>query len=106
MGVASWRVFKAGGGVVPLGLYGLQLGLNFLWTPLFFQMHNLKAASVDITALLGVLGATVVEFNKVDSVAAGLLVPYLGWTAFATALTWNIMLNNPPKKNDESQKNE
>lgn len=29
------------------------------------------------------------------AVAAQLLIPYLGWVSFATALTINIMQNNP-----------
>jgi len=65
-----------------------------MWTPLFFKMHNLKAASVDISVLLGVLGFTLYEFNKVDKVATTLMVPYLMWTSFAAVLTWNIYLNN------------
>ncbi len=44
--------------------------------------------------LLGVLAATIVEFNKVDPFAAQLLLPYLGWTTFATALTYWIGLHN------------
>jgi tryptophan-rich sensory protein len=31
MGVASHRVWKAGGGPLPLGLYATQLALNFVW---------------------------------------------------------------------------
>lgn len=31
MGVAAWRVWKAGGGALPLGLYAAQLALNFAW---------------------------------------------------------------------------
>ncbi|KAL4458998.1 hypothetical protein ABPG75_013863 [Micractinium tetrahymenae] len=101
MGVAAHRVWQAGGGPLPLGLYAAQLALNFAWSPLFFKAHNLKAAAVDITALLGVLGATIYEFNKVDTLAAQLLIPYLGWVSFATALTYNILANNPePPKPD------
>lgn len=95
MGVASHRVWQAGGGPLPLGLYAAQLALNFAWSPLFFKAHNLKAAAVDITALVGVLGATIYEFSKVDTLAAQLLIPYLGWVSFATALTYNILQNNP-----------
>ena len=46
-------------------------------------------------ALLGVLSATIVEFNKVSPDAAKLLLPYLGWTTFAAALTLDIWKRNP-----------
>ena len=88
MGVASHRVASVAGWTSkPLVLYGVQLVLNFLWSPLFFRWHKLGTAAVDITALLGVLYATMVEFGKVDTLSAQLLVPYLGWSCYATALT-------------------
>lgn len=33
---------------VPLTVYGLQLLLNFMWTPLFFKLHKLDWATADI----------------------------------------------------------
>lgn len=98
IGVASWRVYAAGGGALPLGLYATQLLLNFAWSPLFFKAHRLDLAAYDITALAGMIVATIVAFNKVDPMAAALMVPYLGWSSFATALTWNIYTNNPDQR--------
>lgn len=46
-------------------------------------------------ALLGVLGATIIEFKKVSPTAAYLLLPYLAWTTYATALTASIYQKNP-----------
>lgn len=95
MGIASWRVWKAGGGPLPLGLYSLQLVLNLAWSPIFFKLHKLGAASLEISVLLGVLAATMVEFAKVDQTAALMMVPYAGWTSFAAALTFTIWKLNP-----------
>lgn len=46
MGCASYLVYRAGGGFnettqLPFILYGTQLALNFIWTPLFFVKHDL-----------------------------------------------------------------
>ena len=95
MGVASHRVASIVGWTSkPLVLYASQLVLNFLWSPLFFKWHKLGAAAADITVLLGVVYATIVEFGAVDVLSAQLLVPYLCWSCYATALTYNIWLNN------------
>lgn len=96
MGVASHRIYQQTGlWSKPMALYAIQLVLNLAWNPLFFKSHRLDAASLDITALVGFLGATIVEFEKYDVVASRLLMPYMGWSLFATALTYNIWLNNP-----------
>ncbi len=82
MGVASHRVWAAGGGPLPLGLYAAQLVLNLAWTPLFFKAHNLKAATVDITG--GTLGAVTVRF--VAPVCAWCAVA--GWLGVSAGALW------------------
>lgn len=98
MGYSGWRVIhQAGAGRRAAQLWGLQLGLNFAWQPLFFNRHALKVALGDIIALDLAIVATALEFRKFDKNAAAMLLPYLAWTTFATALNYNIMANNPPQ---------
>jgi translocator protein len=53
-----------------------------------------KRASLVIIALLdGVLAAEIFTLRRADPVAASLLAPYLGWSAFATAL--NAAVSDP-----------
>lgn len=103
MGYSSYLVWKSGGGAVPLTLYGIQLVLNLAWSPLFFKQHEIGFALADITALLGVLTATVVKFHAVDPAAAYIMLPYLGWTTFATVLTIDIYRRNPDKRGKMSE---
>jgi benzodiazapine receptor len=104
MGYASYLVWKEGGGSLPLTLYGIQLVLNLAWSPLFFKKHEIGFALLDITALLGVLGATIIEFNKVSPTASYLLLPYLAWSSYATALTASIYKKNPQARGSQSEK--
>lgn len=97
MGVASWRVWSAGGGEHPLALYAVQLVLNLAWSLLFFRAKSLTWALLDITALWGVLLTTVAAFFKVDRVAGALMLPYLAWVSFAGVLTATLYVQNPDK---------
>jgi tryptophan-rich sensory protein len=67
-------------------LYGLQLGLNALWSILFFGRRAPLAALVEISLLWVAIVLTIVAFARISRVAALLLVPYLLWTTFATVL--------------------
>ncbi|KAH6902027.1 TspO/MBR-related protein, partial [Coprinopsis sp. MPI-PUGE-AT-0042] len=96
MGYTAHRFYTTGitslnPGTVALARYGaslytLQLGLNLLWTPLFFGFNKPILAAVDIVALGGTVGYMAYTYGEVDKTCAWLSVPYLGWLSFATYL--------------------
>jgi tryptophan-rich sensory protein len=57
-------------------------------------MHLVGVALVDILALLVAIILCIRAFHRVDRIAAWLMVPYLLWVCFATALNAAIMLLN------------
>ncbi|HSD14612.1 MAG TPA: TspO/MBR family protein [Flavobacterium sp.] len=69
-----------------LQFFAIQLGLNILWTYLFFGLHNPLLALVEIALLWLMIFETYVVFKRVDKIAAILLLPYLAWVGFATIL--------------------
>ena len=87
MGIAAWRVWRTGRGRVPLALHGTQLGLNAAWPAVFFSARARRAALTVIAALDAVLAAEIITAARRDRLAAALLVPYLAWSLYATALT-------------------
>nr|WP_278259833.1 TspO/MBR family protein [Nocardioides convexus] len=64
------------------------------WTPLFFAADRYGWALVDIVALLVGVGVTIALFARRSPLAAWLLVPYVAWVAFATALNLAIVVLN------------
>ncbi|WP_408898537.1 TspO/MBR family protein [Nocardioides sp. R1-1] len=92
--VAGWLAWRAGAGPLALGAWVVQLLLNVAWTPLFFAAGRYGWALVDIVALLVAIVAVVVLFGRASRAAAWLLVPYLLWVAFATALNAAIVALN------------
>lgn len=98
MAVAAWLVWRERGFTRArgaLGLFLLQLGANALWSWLFFAWHRGGLAFADIVLLLGLIVATVIAFARIRRAAAWLLVPYLAWVCFATALNWSVWQRNP-----------
>ena len=93
MGGAAWLVWAQGGFArqrVPLTLFLLQLVLNGVWEPLFFGAHQIAWALVDSALLWAVIALTLLMFSRVSRYAAALLIPYLMWVSFATALNFTL----------------
>lgn len=98
MGTAAWLVWRQAGWAgasLALSLFLVQLVCNALWSWFFFAWRRGALALGGIVVLLGLIVATIVAFARVRGLAAVLLVPYLAWVAFATALTYAIWRMNP-----------
>ncbi|HEX8563643.1 MAG TPA: TspO/MBR family protein [Flavobacterium sp.] len=70
--------------------FAIQLGLNALWSVLFFGFKNPLLALIEIVILWLMIYETFVKFTKVDKIAGYLLIPYLMWVAFAAVLNASI----------------
>lgn len=73
----------------------VQLLLNLVWSPVFFALHDIALALATIVALDVAVLLTIALFWRVRPLAALLLLPYLAWILFATALTWQFLQLNP-----------
>jgi tryptophan-rich sensory protein len=95
MAVAVWRI----GSADPrrrraVALFYVQHVLNAIWSPVFFGLEMPGLGLLVIVMLLVTLAATVVVFWRLDRLAGLLLVPYLGWVCYATALNTAIVALN------------
>ena len=97
MAIAAWLVWRGGlhANRSALTLYGVQLVLNCLWSWLFFGWRQGAWAFVDIVILWILILATLVSFWRIRPLAGALLVPYLVWVSFATALNFAVWQMNP-----------
>ena len=103
MGIAAWLVWRAQPATPEdsasrrrgLALFVGQLVLNALWTWLFFAWRQGAMAFGEIVLLWLAVAITAWYFSRVRPLAAYLLVPYLGWVSYATALTWAVWQRNP-----------
>jgi len=98
MGISLYLVLKSGmanplvrQGIV---LFAIQLGANFLWSVLFFGMHAILFAFLEILILFGLIAAMMITFFHITKPAGWLLVPYLCWVAIAAVLNATIWVLN------------
>jgi tryptophan-rich sensory protein len=97
MGIAAWLVWRVAGfraAKVALTLFLMQLALNALWSWLFFAWHRGALAFADIVVLWVLIVATLIAFWRIRPLAGALLVPYLVWVSFASALNYVLWQRN------------
>ena len=98
MGISFYLIWKQNWKTKELKTAGLyffaQLFLNFIWSPVFFGLRNPVLGLVVIVALWFVLLVTMKKFYSLSRNAFYLLVPYLVWVSFATALNFAIVVLN------------
>jgi len=98
MALAAWLVWRQRGwrgARAALTLYLVQLAANALWTWLFFVAREGALAFVEALLLAALVAATTATFWRVRPLAGVLLLPYLGWVTFASALTYSVWQRNP-----------
>ena len=94
MGIALFLVWKSDSSDIlkktAIALFAIQLILNFFWSFIFFNQHQIGWALVEIIAMWIFILLTIFAFGNVSKLAAWLLVPYISWVSFATILNYTI----------------
>jgi benzodiazapine receptor len=94
MGIALYLVWKSDAiksiKKTAILCFEIQLILNFCWSFIFFNQHQMGMAFVDILLLLFFIIATIFSFKKISLTAAWLMLPYLLWVGFAACLNYTI----------------
>ncbi len=98
MGIGAARVYLA----YPsderskgLFFFVLQLAANFLWSFIFFRAQAFGFAFIWILFLWILILGMILNYSKVDRLAAYLQIPYLIWVTFAAYLNLGVFILNP-----------
>jgi len=98
MGVSIYLIWKQGWQkkkTRAAGKYFLaQLGLNLIWSPIFFGLRAPLLGLIVIVAMWVFIAKTLQQFYPLSRTAFYLLVPYLLWVSFATLLNGAIVVLN------------
>ena len=77
-----------------LWIYGVQLVLNILWNPLFFNFHWTGLALIEIILLVFVVGFMAIKAKPYLPQLTWLLTPYVIWLTIAITLNAYALQNN------------
>lgn len=97
MGVGLYSILSAAPSVErtkALRIFWIQLGLNSIWSFIFFTFHELAWSFLEILLIWGAIVWMIVAFYKVNKTAALLQIPYLMWVSFASVLNGTIWYLN------------
>lgn len=97
MGISSVRIWQSKPSAErsnSLNLYVAQLIVNFFWSLIFFNTQAFGFAFVWLLLLWGLVLLMILQFRKVDSLAAKLQIPYILWLTFAAYLNLGAWILN------------
>ena len=75
-------------------LFGIQLFLNLIWSPIFFGLQLFLPALIVLVFTWIFTAAMIVSFYAISKPAALLQIPYIIWLTFAGYLNFAIYLIN------------
>ena len=76
-------------------IFLVQLALNYAWSFVFFSAQAIGNALSLLVVIVALVATSVVLFWRIRPLAGALLLPYLAWVIFATALNSAILTLNP-----------
>ena len=98
MTVAAWRVWRSTRDPMTrrraLWVWAAQLTVNLVWSCTFFGLTSPILGLLVIAVLVALILWTIRLFARLDRPAAWLMIPYLAWVAYATALNLAIVALN------------
>jgi benzodiazapine receptor len=99
MGIALFLVWREGlerrDVKIAIGIFALQLILNFFWTIIFFGFKSLFGGLIEIVFLWIAILINIILFYRISRTAGILLVPYIIWVSIASYLNYTVFLLNP-----------
>lgn len=98
MGISAWLIWRVNGfrpARTALILFIIQLAANAIWTWIFFVWKQGGLSFYEILMLWALILGTIIAFWRVRPLAGILMIPYLAWVTFASALTFAMWRLNP-----------
>lgn len=95
LAIVGARVSNIDGNKYAVAFWSLHIALNTLWTPVVFGARKLKAGMIIIVLLWLASAGTIYHTFVLDRFSGLIIMPYIIWVTFATALNFSLVKRNP-----------
>lgn len=103
-GILAWNAAPdVGHKLLVGGLFGANVALYILWSPLFFHLKRPDWALLEVPFLWASILALIVVLAPFSPLSSWLLAPYALWVGFAAYLNFVIVRINPPFGRGEAE---
>ena len=75
-------------------IYFIHVLFNTTWSVVFFGLHNISLALINLIILICLIFILILRFKRVNKVSAYLMIPYLLWSCYALFLNVNLYMLN------------
>ena len=75
-------------------IYFIHIIFNTTWSIVFFAMHNIFLALINLLILIFLIIILIYRFKRVNLISVYLMIPYLLWSCYALFLNFNLLILN------------
>ena len=95
MTIAIWAAWHKNYKNINLVLiYFIHLCFNTTWSIVFFGLHNILFAFVNLLILIFLIIVLTLRFRRINLISTYLMIPYLLWSCYALFLNFNLLILN------------
>lgn len=94
VGWSLWLGRHKARGKLSLLIYGIQMLMNWVWTPIFFSLHFVVLGFYWIVVMMIITFILMLISWKNNKFISIVLTPYWFWLLFASYLNWAIWIKN------------
>jgi benzodiazapine receptor len=94
MSVAIWRIWMKFSDRKVLNIYFYHLLFNATWSVVFFGLHQIELALINLIIILIFIITLMKIYLKKDKLSFFIMIPYLLWTFYALILNTAIVILN------------
>ena len=94
MSVAIWRIWMKFYDRKVLNIYFYHLLFNATWSVVFFGLHQIELALINLIIILIFIITLMKIYLKKDKLSFFIMIPYLLWTFYAFILNTAIVILN------------